>query len=201
MINERQFWDWFKENEAKYFFLNQIDDNDEKEQYLDELLVQLHLYCENLFFEVGGYPNDKQDLIITAEGNADFFDKAEFLVRQAPQLEHWNVIALKPAMEADTIQYNKIQLSPETMWFIPLSNEKSQKLGLRVYIDQYNPADAGNFLTATYLVLDNILGEKSSALDIGYVEIENLPVSSQRDELIELIKLPRYIKWKKDKGT
>jgi len=48
-------------------------------------------------------------------------------------------------------------------------------------------------------VLDNILGEKSSALDIGYVEIEAMLSSIKKEDLIELNKLPRYIKWKKAK--
>lgn len=56
MTKEQQFWNWFKENEAKYFFLNQIRDNEEREVLLDEFLKHLHLYCSELFFELGGYP-------------------------------------------------------------------------------------------------------------------------------------------------
>jgi hypothetical protein len=199
MTKEQQFWDWFKENEAQYFFLNQINDEDEKERLLDEFLEHLHIYCDKLFFEVGGYPNEKQDLIITAEGDTDFFDKVEYLVKQSPQLEYWNVIAFKPVMEDCTTEYNDIKLDPKTMWFIPLDNKASQKIGLRVYVDNYNPTKEKDFLTATYLVLDNILGEKSNALDIGYVEVENVPSIPEREESIELTKLLRYIEWKKSK--
>jgi hypothetical protein len=201
MAKEQQFWDWFKENEAKYFFLNQIDDNDEKEQLLDELLDCLHLYCDQLFFEVGGHPDEKQDLIITAEGDTDFFDQVESLVAQAPSLEHWNIIAFKPVMgHSYTAKYNEVELDPETMWFDPLQSAKSQKIGLRIYIDNYNPVNEKNFLNAAYLVLDNILGEKSNALDIGHVEIANLSLIVKKEELIEFIKLPNYIKWKKSKA-
>jgi hypothetical protein len=199
MSKEKQFWDWFKENEAKYFFLNQINDDKEKGRLLDEFLEHLHAYCDKLFFEVGGYPDEKQDLIITAEGDTDFFDKVESLVKQTPQLEYWNVIAFKPVMADCTTEYNDIKLNPKTMWFIPLGNKASQKIGLRIYVDSYNSAKEKDFLTAAYLVLDNILGEKSNALDIGYVEIESLPSAPERDELIELTKLPRYIEWKKSK--
>jgi hypothetical protein len=201
MSKEKQFWDWFKDNEAKYFFLNQINDDNEKERLLDEFLEHLHIYCDKLFFEVGGYPNEKQDLIITAEGNMDFFDKVESLVKQAPQLEYWNVIAFKPVMEDCTTEYNDIKLDPKAMWFIPLNNKTSPKIGLRVYVGNYNSTNEKHFLTAVYLVLDNILGEKSNALDIGYVEIESLPSIPEREELIELTKLPRYIDWKKSKNN
>ncbi|PTT00881.1 hypothetical protein DBR11_08745 [Pedobacter sp. HMWF019] len=197
--NEKQFWDWFKANEAKYYFLNQIDDENERERLLDELLFHLQEYCDQLFFEVGGVPDEKQDLILSAGGNTDFFNKVEDLVSQAPSLEYWNIITFKPAREEYKIEYNGIKLNPDEMYFIPLSSKASQQIGLRVYIEDYNSLNQADFLVATYLVLDNVLGEKSSALDIGYVEIEDLSVISEIDELIELVKLPRYIKWKKSK--
>ena len=199
MSKEQQFWDWFKVNEAKYFFLNQINDDNEKERLLDDFLSHLHEYCNQLFFEVGGHPNEKQDLIITAEGDTDFFDEVENLVKKAPQLEYWNVLAFKPVREDYITEYNNIKLDPKTMYFIPLNNNDPKQIGLRIYIDNYTSSNKEDFLTATYLVLDNIVGEKSNALDIGYMEIESLSSISEREELIELTKLPRYIKWKKSK--
>lgn len=197
MSKEQQFWDWFKENEAKYFFLNQINDNDEKERLLDDLLSHLHEYCDQLFFEVGGHPNEKQDLIITAEGDTDFFDEVETLVKKAPQLEYWNVLAFKPIREDYITEYNSIKLDPKRMYFIPLNNNDPKRIGLRIYIDNYTSSNKEDFLTATYLVLDNLVGEKSNALNIGYIEIESLSSISEREELIELTKLPQYIEWKK----
>jgi hypothetical protein len=195
MPKEQQFWDWFKKNEAKFFFLNQINNDNEKERILDDFLSHLHKYCNHLFFEVGGYPDKKQNLIITAEGDMDFFDKVESLVKHAPPLEYWNVIAFKPAMGFGIIEYNGVKLDPETMYFDPLSNKTSQKIGLRVHVDNFNPTREKDFLQAVYLLLDNILGEKSAAIEIGYVDIKSLPSISEREYLIEFIKLPRYIQW------
>lgn len=197
MNKEQLFWDWFKANEAKFFFLNQISDTDEKDRILEEFLHHLHKYCDQLFFEIGGHPNDKQDLIITAEGNSALFDKVETLVNQAPLLEYWNLIALKPAIGNSTIEYNEIKLDPHTIYFIPLSSNASKKIGIRLYIEDYDPANLKDFLTAAYLLLDNILGERSNALHIGHLEIESLNVHTKREELIELVKLPKYIKWKR----
>ncbi|RYG25364.1 MAG: hypothetical protein EOO01_42765, partial [Chitinophagaceae bacterium] len=65
-------------------------------------------------------------------------------------------------------------MNPTDMYFIPLNNKNDlNRVGLRVYIENYNSDIEDDFLTATYLVLDNILGEKSNALDIGYVEIKD----------------------------
>lgn len=201
MTKEEQFWNWFKKNEAQFFFLNQIDDGDEKERILDELLAQLHIYCHKLYFEVGGEPDQKQNLIITAEGNQDYFDQVESLVKKAPHLEHWNVIAFKPIAEDGIIEINDIKLSPESMWFMPLNSKNSEKIGLRIYIDNFNPADTETYLKAIFLVLDNLLGEKSNALDIGYVEIDDLATYPQKEDLIELTKLARYISWNKNRSA
>ena len=200
MSKEQEFWNWFEENEAKFFFLNQIDDENEKERLLDYFLERLHDYCDKLYFLIGGRPDEIQELIITAEGDTSLFEKVEELVKHAPSLPHWKVIAFKPAREEDfTTVYADVKLDPKMMYFIPLHSENSEKLGLRVYIDDYEQTDTDDFLTATYIVLDTILGEKSSALDIGYVELENLPPGAEREELIELSKLPRYVAWKKSK--
>jgi hypothetical protein len=56
MIKEKQFWDWFKLNEAKYFFLNQIDDDNQKERLLGKFLERLHIYCDHLFLKWVGIP-------------------------------------------------------------------------------------------------------------------------------------------------
>lgn len=116
-------------------------------------------------------------------------------------MEYWNVIALKPAVEDGVIEYDGIKLTPEKMCFIPLLNENSPKLGLCIYINDYKLADRDKFLFCTYLVVDNLLGERSSALDIGYVEIQTLPPIHERDELIELSKLPNYVQWRKKQAT
>lgn len=200
MTKEQLFWDWFQKNEIRFFNIDELDD-DEQEFLLDDLLFHLHKYCDQLFFEIGGDIEDKQDLIITAEGNIDFFDEVEALVAQAPFLQNWNIIAFKPAVDEGVIEYEGVKIDPELSYFTPLTNESSQKVGLRLYVENYDRSHQKDFLFVAYLTLDNILGEKSNALNVGYVEIEALPDISQREELLELVELPRYVAWKKSKGA
>ena len=63
---------------------------------LDELLFHLHEYCDELYFEAGGHPNGIQELIITAEGKIENFEKVEKLISQAPILDNWNFISFIP---------------------------------------------------------------------------------------------------------
>ena len=196
MTKEQLFWDWFRTNEANFFFLNQITNINERERILDDFLYHLHRYCDHLFFEIGGHPNDKQDLIISADGNSDLFTKVESLVKHAPTLEYWNIIALKPPKGNFIIDYEGIKLDPNCIYFMPLSSKTSKKIGLRVYIQNYENAKKMDFLTGTYLLLDNLLGERSSALNIGHLEIQDLSIFPKKEDLIEFNKLPKYIKWK-----
>lgn len=199
MISAKDFWDWFKKNNAKYFFLNQIDDEEEREKLLNEFMEQLHKYSEKLFFEIGGHPDETQDLIITAEGNMDYFAKVEELVNKAPQIKNWNIIAFKPPVDSNFVtEYNGVKIDPLKAWFMPLENKNAPKqLGLKIYTLDYSPSRNNDYLTAAYIALDSLLGEKSSALNVQHVEVAELLNDFQKEKLISLSQLPQYLKWKK----
>jgi hypothetical protein len=201
MTTEEEFWEWFKKNNSKYFYLNQIESPEEKENLLQELLERLHAYCDNLFFEIGGIPNDPQELIISAEGNQEYFHKVEMLVSKAPKINDWQIIAFKPPIGTDFItHYEDIKLDPHKIWFLPLNNKNNPKsLGLRMYLPNYNSEKEHTFLEGCYQVIDAILGEKSSSLDINHLELDRLPRDPEKEGLIELTELPKYINWRKMK--
>ena len=195
---EKQFWDWFATNNAKYFFLNQIDSDEERQLYLDEFLERLHEYDKHLFFEVGGYPDDVQDLIITAEGELEYFDKVKKLVLSAPYIKNWRISALKSALkDGFIIYYDGIELNPKYLWFFPLENKKNPLLlGLRIYPENDELLqDKSKFVKAAYLVIDSLLGERSSAL-IHHIEVAKLTEDPESQGLLELYDLPKYIQWK-----
>lgn len=194
MISSTEFWNWFKGNNAKFFFLNQIEDEVERERILDEFLKKLHEFSPGLYFEIGGHPDEVQDLIISAAGDVQYFDKVEELVRSAPKLPNWNVVAFKPPANSTVISQDGVTIDANRTWFMPLQNKKNPKIfGVRLFINGFSDTHRATFLNAAYLVLDSLLGEKSSALNIHHVEVASLPIDPIEIGLFPLSELPQYI--------
>jgi len=169
---------------------------------LDNFLEQLHNYCDKIYFEIGGFPDEDQELIITAEGDKDYFDKVEHLINNAPKITGWNFIAFKPPMpDHFKSKWDDLELDTEDMWFLPLSNEKKQGLGIRVYFHNQDLIKDNETLTPLlYKMLDTIIGEKSFALDIHYVDTDLLPNDPKVEGLYPILELPQYIKWHKSQA-
>lgn len=201
-MKEQKFWRWFEDYKAEYF---KIDSQNEhhKEFLLNELLNELHKYCDKLYFQIGGdRTKEYKELIITAEGNTKYFDEVERLVSCAPYLQGWKVIAFKQPKGVDFVtNYEGLILDPKKMWFLPLNNENyPTMIGIRVCIENYNHKQADHVKDGIYQVIDTMLGEKRFAKDVDYLEFDDLSgYDLENDGLIELIELPEYIDWKKNK--
>ena len=198
-MTAEEFWNWFAENREKYEAIH-TDDLDSKDYLIENFLETLHEYCEGLFFKIGGYPGKKMELIITAEGNPEYFEKVEELVGSAPILEGWIVVAFKPPMEGDfIIEYEGLELDSSEMYFLPLQNQENPDLiGIILAIPEYDPDDKERFLGAAYQMLDTIIGEKSTTEDIYYLDIDDIPENPQEEGYLQLSELRRYIDWHKD---
>jgi hypothetical protein len=197
----QQFWKWFEQNNKAYLFLNDID-GESKEQLLNNLLEQLHEYCDNLYFEVGGQPDEDQELIITAEGDTEFFEQVETLISAAPNIPNWTFIPFIPPREVDfKMNYEDVELKPSEMWFLPLElMDKPKAIGIKVCTGNYELVKNSKWLRpAVYKVLDTILGEKSFALDIDHVSLGELPDEPEENGFIELSELMAFVGWKKSK--
>lgn len=199
----KNFWNWFSENNKAYLFLNEIE-NEVKEELLQNLMENLHSYCDKLYFEIGGFPGGDQELIITAEGNPDYFEHVEILIAEAPEIPNWSFIAFIPPREIDfEMDYEGVVLKPAEMWFLPLENSKDpHSIGIRVCTMNYEVIkDHEGLNAAVYKSLDTILGEKSFALDIDYLDINQLPDEPEQMGMIPLSQLPGYVEWKKSKRS
>lgn len=189
------FWKWFVKNQNPFLFITSVSPQ-EKDRMLNEFLEKLHAFDENLYFEMGGHPDDqKVELIITAEGNVEAFPSVEFLVGRAPEFESWEVIAFKPPMGTGfTTEYGGYTFDPEKIIFIPMKNPNNpQAVGIKVCYPEYNEAERATFINATYIMLDVMLGEKSCAEDIDFLDAVQTPENISDYPFRSLSSISAYI--------
>jgi hypothetical protein len=200
MDTTSQFWNWFKENNKAYLFLDSVDE-DVQEKLLNDFEVELHKYCDQLFFEIGGSPEEDQELIITAEGDKNYFDKVEQLINAASVIEGWKFIAFKPSIPGHfKSKWDDLELDTEDMWFLPLTNDNNPDMGIRVFLKNHDLIKDNEVLTPLlYKMLDTIIGEKSFALDIDYVDTDEQPSNPEEEDLYPILELPKYIEWHKSR--
>lgn len=194
-----EFWNWFSRNNHKYLFLGEIGD-DEKNRMLDELLAHLHRYCEHLFFEIGGHPKDDHvDLIITAEGIAEHFDKVEELVDAAPVIKGWRFLKFRqPHGPGFRANYGGKVFDPDQIIFIPLYNEEiPEAIAIRVCYPDFTEEEKSVFINGTYITLDSLIGEKSVVQDVDYFDVVRTPEDISEDDYPRLSSIGQYIKERK----
>lgn len=198
MDSAHQFWDWFSKSNKAYSFIEQVDAN-LKEKLLLEFQRELHNYSRDLYFEIGGDPDDSNELIISAGGNRAYFKLVEHLVGLAPKIDKWEIFALIPPRGIDFESlYDGVRLVPKDMWFMPLESSSNPNiLGLEVYVPGISIRDKSVLESAIRNILFNLLGEKSASEDIGYLSVEALLESPHKLGLIQLEDLPSYISWTK----
>jgi len=194
-----RFWAWFSDNHSRYLQPRQLDSK-AIELLCVELNMELEKYCAGLSAEFPLHENGENELIITASGYEQYFDRAEDLVFMAPKLKEWNITALRPSQWdfPITLEYEGLHLSSDQLWFAPLeSREEPHLFGIEVYFKDYDPTKENVYFAAASKMIDTILGEKASTLDVQYLQVGQLPEKYNAYTILELEDLTAYIEmWK-----
>ncbi len=200
MTTANEFWTWFAANEAR--FRNLAGPEAETEALLDEILDHLHEFSDGLYFEIGGPADGPLELIITAEGDADFFPQVRDLVAQAPPIPGWKVIAFRPAMGFEyVIDCSGLEISPQDCWFEPMASaEAPEQFGMRVVGPGYTEESQEDFAAAICQIIEVGLGEIAAADEIHYLEFGPLPADPEAEGYLELPALAAYLEWRKTNG-
>ena len=194
------FWNYFQQNNFVFLLLNDIQ-KDELKIHFDKLIEILHQYNKDLDLIIKNKKNGAE-LIITANGNPYLFKEVELLVHHTPVVERWKITAfLQPETNLTKyengtdkpLDYYGITIRISEMYFIPLeSSEKPTDLGIRILLKNYivhkeNP----RLREAVYTHLEHLIGEKSFANDIAFIQIAQL--QGDQEVIIELYNLKSYI--------
>lgn len=144
-----------------------------REEMIDEILGHLHEYSESLWLQMGG-PNQYMELIITADGNPEYFEKSKTLVEHAPEIPNWKVISLMPPIDCDEIDYDVFKISIDDLAFSPVVNFTDvTAICLAIHVKNYKEiSQFENFESAVQKFLDNLLGEECFSY-VAYLDIED----------------------------
>jgi len=194
------FWNYFQQNNFVFLLLTEIP-KEELKNHFDKLIEILHQYNKDIDFIIKNKTKGGE-LIITANGNPYLFKEVELLVHYAPVVERWKITAfLQPETNLTKyengtdkpLEYYGITLRISEMYFIPLENpNKPTDLGIKVLLKNYIVhKDNPRLREAVYVHIEHLIGEKSFANDIAFIEIGQW--EGDNENQIELYNLKSYI--------
>lgn len=181
------FWNYFKKNNFAFLLIKEIP-KAELETHFNELDERLKEYNKDLGFIIKNGKN-RSELIITSHGNPYLFKEVELLVHYAPTIERWKITAfLQPEQNITKyedgtdkpFQFYGISLKISEMYFLPLENPKNPiDLGICIYINNYLfYKDNPKLREAIYIQIEHLIGEKSFANNITFIDINQIPITN-----------------------
>ncbi len=166
----KAFWDWFEANEADYFHLKLNDPN--QEHLFDQMLRELRKLDEHLAFELSMPLEDgRRELVLTAQGMKASFPLVFEMQKQAPALDHWMVVPLKPRLGQDLmLNIGDVEFGFDDMFFRWAKD--GDFIALQVHLRGAFPENLR--IQLGFLMLDVLLGEYDVATRIGHLEFVQL---------------------------
>jgi len=138
-----KFWSEFKSLKSDLEHLESTDDH----AYI-EVLAALQKLDSHLFLEFCSSPG-VNELIVTAEGKKGLFPLVEEIVREAPEINGWELFALKPRRGFPiTTRWEHTKVTIGDVLVVPVFRETGE-MGLRLYapnLTESNENDIHNAL-------------------------------------------------------
>jgi hypothetical protein len=203
MKTTTSFWTFFITNQKTIANLQNETDSTYK-RINTQLERKLKNYCHHLDYLLF-FPKkkaEKQQIVITANGNPLYFSYVENLAKAAPKIKNWEVKAfLQPKTEVEKMKKgldepyvfcDVVLKSSELKFAILNPDEQKNKLDIIVYLKDYTIyCDNQILLEAVFMILYNFLGEKSMVEDLNFVQLGQMP--DDNSNLIYLFELQWYI--------
>jgi hypothetical protein len=181
------FWNWFQDNNKT--IQNLINETPKNQKHISFWITKnLSYYCKEIDFILvfpnnnNNNNNNKTELIITANGNPEYFNQVIDLVDNAPQLKNWKFTAfIQPTERIDKIIdgfdepyiFQDITLKASELKFIPLDYDKiTKKIDIMVFLKNYYLyCDTKTLEQAVFIIRQDILGENSLFQNINLLQL------------------------------
>ena len=191
------FWNFVSNNERNLFNIN----SPESPLYM-EIYNQIQLIDKNIYVMLSNeIKNNRKDIIITAGGNAQYFDLCDRIVNLAPRLRFLNPISLFPRLERiEPFIVGNIVFSVEDVRVNLNTNTSSGKIELLFLLNEPHLShirnDSSGYFYSIYMQMlftmtQQILGERivGEKIGSGAIALVNLVIPS-----IPLIEIRNNIK-------
>jgi hypothetical protein len=185
-----QFWDWF--NAHRYFY-EEVDS--QWDPGWEILLDQLCTIDDKapLRVLIGVHENGNKKLIISADGDIDYFSLVREIVEAAPEIIGWKIKALQDAQKSELIQFRKLKLRPSKMFCMPLLDEDF--FGVMIYakhLKNKKLSDEDSFYLATQILID-MIGEFHYATKVAAVVLQDLSMAADEEFLMPLLDIHKFV--------
>lgn len=192
----KDFWDWFVQNEKKFYQVIKKQKNVEK-GFMEVLSSKL-LELRNGYHFLAGIGNDGIiDLIITADGYIPHIVFVEEIIQTAPTLPNWKFQAHKPATLLDNIglKMNGYTYDSENISFYAIEHKNyPDEVDIVLVYDDFNEDDKVSIQNGIFIFIDNYLGEINAVTTID--NMNTICREQAAQELIPIPKLKDYLIWR-----
>ena len=173
--NEAGFWQWFERNEERLF---KFEESPNVDLLFDELTGQMTKVHPDLTFEFGPVIGGKREFVISAAGSVTAFPAVEKLFSIAPRLSRWNWVKFRPRRPAMDISFGERTINSSDVRVIIIDESEPNHLGLMMVMKGYSLKEDELYGQASYLMLDQALGEYDVEMKVGGIELTGtLPTS------------------------
>lgn len=165
------FWRWFQANTA--YLESYLDDT---AAVVAEVGKRLDAVSRNLTFELGRADDGVYDFIVSADGIRDVFPEVVALVKAAPSIPGWRIIAFrprKPGSLGKSVRFEGMELGTNALWY--RSDAHEDRIDLTLCVAGQGAEGAHAFLGPVFLLLDATLGEYDVGTKIGAIEFADCP--------------------------
>jgi hypothetical protein len=166
---EQQFWSWFVRNTDRLFQFET-----DQEAIFDDLGAALERVHPGLTFEFGPVREGRREFIVSADGMRELFPAVRTLVAAAPALPGWVIIPFRPPNDITlVIEMGGTALGPSDVWFS--AEPDGDRVGLYLFIRGLNETNEELLGRASFILLDNALGEYVVETRVGFIDRQPLP--------------------------
>jgi hypothetical protein len=183
-----KFWKWFVAHEDEVFHFER-----KQEKVFDKLSSRLGRVHRGLVFEFSSAVGGRREFTISAGGIIDAFPEVTTLVRAAPDLPRWKIIAFRQRQDIPEIQCGPKSIKRDAVFFdyIPAGDKIDLLLFIPGFADSSQEGVVG-LKTIGYLLLDAAVGEYDVETKIGGIEMLDASVFPERRR-IPLRDLPHVV--------